>query len=221
MTPTRLLLLAMLAPSLRPSSRRNKEPSSRSPAPRRGCGIDTVGTWVVVPGSTNEGLSRRTLEAYKALKIKIDMVDSVTGQIGSPGFQQTGSLAGNRMSAWIRCGEGITGPNADTWRVSMAVLSGVERVTKDTTRVRTVVVASARNMTGGASPPMMCTTSGRLEEKINLQVQAQAAARSRTLARGYHEDAPDSLAGRHRVAVSRRRLGQPPNFPNGRSRSGV
>ena len=48
--------------------------------------------------------------------------------------------------------------------------------TKDTTRLRTVVVASARNMTGGASPPMMCTSSGRLEEKINLQVQASAAA---------------------------------------------
>jgi hypothetical protein len=80
------------------------------------------------------------------------------------------------MSSWIRCGEGITGPNADSWRVSIAILSAVERVAKDTTRVRTVVVASARNMAGGSSAPMMCTTSGQLEEAINLKVQALANA---------------------------------------------
>jgi hypothetical protein len=38
-----------------------------------------------------------------------------------------------------------------------------------------VVVASARNMAGGASPPMMCVTTGRLEEKIHVQVQALAS----------------------------------------------
>jgi hypothetical protein len=32
-------------------------------------------------------------------------------------------------------------------------------------------------MTGGASPQMMCVSTGRLEEKINLQVQALATAK--------------------------------------------
>jgi hypothetical protein len=78
------------------------------------------------------------------------------------------------MSSWIRCGEGITGPNADSWRVSIAILSAVERVSKDTTRLRTIVVASARNMAGGSSAPMICSTSGQLEEAINLKVQSLA-----------------------------------------------
>jgi hypothetical protein len=76
------------------------------------------------------------------------------------------------MSAWIRCGEGLTGPNADTWRISMAVLSQVERVSADSTRVRTVIVASARNMAEGSATPMMCATSGQLEYMINQKVLA-------------------------------------------------
>jgi len=173
MTTIRLLFVAMLG--LAPSLSAQKGTQLKIAGPTVWVRIDTVGTWVLVPGSTNE-VYRTASETYKALKISIDMVDSLEGLIGSTGFQQTGSFAGNRMSAWVRCGDGITGPNADTWRVYLAILSGVERVTKDTTRLRTVVVASARNMTGGASPPMMCTSSGRLEEKINLQVQASAAA---------------------------------------------
>jgi hypothetical protein len=121
---------------------------------------------------------RAAAEAYRLLKVKTDLVDSLAGQIGAIGFTQTGSFAGKRMSAWIRCGEGITGANADSWRISMAVLSGVERVTRDTSRIRTVVVASARNMTGGASPPMMCVTTGGLEERINMQVAAIASGDS-------------------------------------------
>jgi len=174
MTPIRLLVLALFA--VAPVLSAQKGTQLKIAGPTIWVRIDTVGTWVLVPGSTNE-VYHATSEAYKALKISIDMVDSLGGQIGSTGFNQTGSFAGNRMSAWVRCGEGMTGPNADTWRVSMAILSGVERVNKDTTRVRTVVVASARNMTGGASPPIMCATSGRLEEKINLQVQALAAGK--------------------------------------------
>lgn len=174
MTPTRLLFLGLLAGAPLLSAQQGTQ--LKIAGPTVWVRIDTVGTWVLVPGSTNE-VYRAAAEAYKGLKINIDLLDSLGGQIGSSGFTQTGSFAGNRMSAWIRCGDGITGPNADSWRISMAILSGVERVTKDTTRLRTVVVASARNMTGGSSPPMMCATSGRLEEKINLRVQAVASGK--------------------------------------------
>ena len=135
--------------------------------------MDTVSSSVLVPGSAMD-VFRKAGEAYKAMKIPTNLVDSLAGQFGNSGFTQTGSLAGRRMSSWIRCGEGITGPNADSWRVSIAILSAVERVTKDTTRLRTLVVASARNMAGGSSAPMLCTTSGQLEEAINLKVQSLA-----------------------------------------------
>lgn len=135
--------------------------------------MDTVRSSALVPGSTGE-VFRKTEEAYKAMKIKTNVSDSAIGHFGNSGFLHTGSLAGRAMSIWIRCGEGITGPNADTWRISMAILSAVERVSKDTSRLRTVVVASARNMAGGSSAPMMCTSSGQLEEAINSKVQSLA-----------------------------------------------
>ena len=176
MTATRLLFLASLASAPGLAAQEKPATQLKIAGPTTWVRIDTVGTWVVAPGSTAE-VYVAARAAYNSLKVKIDLVDSLSGQIGSAGFLTTGSFAGKRMSAWIRCGEGITGPNADSWRVSMAILSGVERVTKDTTRIRTVVVASARNMSGGASPPMMCVTTGGLEEKINLQVQALVAGK--------------------------------------------
>ena len=75
--------------------------------------MDTVSAWVLVPGSPME-VFRKTGEAYKALKIPTNLADSSAGQFGNSGFIQNGSLAGRRMSSWIRCGEGITGPNADS-----------------------------------------------------------------------------------------------------------
>ncbi len=137
--------------------------------------MDTVSSWVLVPASAMD-VFRKAGEAYKALKIPTNFADSSAGQFGNSGFIQNGSLAGRRMSSWIRCGEGITGPNADSWRVSIAILSGVERVAKDTTRIRTLVVASARNMAGGSSAPILCSTSGQLEEAINLKVKSLADA---------------------------------------------
>ena len=135
--------------------------------------MDTANSWVVVPGTPMEVFGKAQ-QVYKDLKIKTNMVDSSAGMMGNSGFVHTGSFAGRRMSAWIRCGEGITGPHADNWRVSLAVLSAVEPVTKDSTKIRTLVVASARNMAEGSSTTMMCTTSGQLEEAINLKVRTLA-----------------------------------------------
>lgn len=133
--------------------------------------MDTVSTAVVVPGNRRDAF-QKTEEVYKGFKIRTNVSDSLTGLFGNSGFTQSGSLAGRRMSSWLRCGEGITGPNADSWRISMAILSSVEQVGKDSARVRTVVVASARNMTQGSAQPMMCSSSGQLEEAINLKVQS-------------------------------------------------
>ncbi len=133
--------------------------------------MDTVGTWVLVPGSPAE-VFRKTRHVYETLKLKAPLVDSVGGILGNPGFKHTGALAGARMSSWIRCGEGLTGPNADTWRITMALLSSVERVAEDTTRLRTVIVSTASNLAEGGRTPMPCTSSGQLEAQIHSKVQA-------------------------------------------------
>jgi hypothetical protein len=136
--------------------------------------MDTVSTWVLVPGPPAE-VYRRTQSVYGTLKLKVTLTDSINGIVGNPGLTHTGALAGQRMSSWIRCGEGLTGPNADRWRISMALLSSVEPASQDTTRLRTVLIASARNMAEGSMYPMNCTTTGQLEARIHREVQELSA----------------------------------------------
>jgi hypothetical protein len=133
--------------------------------------MDTVGTWVLVPGSPAD-VYRKALHVYGTLKLKVPLADTTSGILGNPGFNHTGGLAGQRMSYWIGCGEGMTGPYADSWRITMAVLSSVERVAKDTTKLRTVVVASAKNLAEGGRVPTDCDTTGHLEALIHSKVQA-------------------------------------------------
>jgi hypothetical protein len=167
-----IILLALLLGTLSSDARAQRQGYKLSlSGPTIWIMMDTVRTALVVPGTRRDAL-KKIEEAYKSFKLKTNVADSVTGLFGNSGFLQSGSLAGRRMSSWIRCGEGITGPNADNWRVSMAILSSVEQAGTDSARVRTVVVASARNIAEGSAQPMMCSSSGQLEEAINLKVQS-------------------------------------------------
>jgi len=139
--------------------------------------MDTVNTWVLVPGRPAE-VFRKTRHVYETMKLKAPLVDSTGGILGNPGFKHTGAMAGGRMSTWIRCGEGMTGPNADTWRITMALLSSVERVAEDTTRLRTVIVSTASNLAEGGRTPMTCTSTGQLEAQIHSKVRAMPPAPS-------------------------------------------
>jgi len=112
----------------------------------------------------------------ETLKLKTPLVDSVGGILGNPGFKHTGALAGRRVSTWIGCGEGMTGPNADTWRITIALLSAVERVAQDTTRLRTVIISTASNPAEGGRTPLPCNSTGQLEAQIHSKVQAMPPA---------------------------------------------
>ena len=131
--------------------------------------MDTVTSWLVVPGNPRE-VYRRVRQAYDALKLKVTLSDSIGGIMGNEGFKHTGALAGRRMSSWLSCGEGMAGPNADTWRITMAVLSSVEPSGKDSTKVRSIVIASAKNLAEGGKVPMSCATTGQMEHQIHQKV---------------------------------------------------
>jgi hypothetical protein len=133
--------------------------------------MDTVTTWVLVGGSPPD-VYRRARKTYESLKIKVNHADSMTGLVGNTGFNHTGAIGGRRMSSWVSCGEGMTGPNADTWRVTLAVITWVEPITGDTSKVRTTVMASARNLAEGSRIPSPCVTTGQMEAEIHKKVLA-------------------------------------------------
>lgn len=73
-------------------------------------------------------------------------------------------LSGRRPSAYLDCGRGLAGPNADRYEVRMSIATTVEPE-GEASRVRTFVDASAtpRDVSGGALP---CSTTGELERTI-------------------------------------------------------
>lgn len=133
--------------------------------------MDTVSLSALVPGSPQE-VFRRAQSVYGSLKLKTTLADSVGGIMGNTGFKHSGALAGQRMSLWLSCGTGMMGPNADRWRITMSILTSVEPASKDTTRVRSVIVATAQNMAEGSADPTNCNSTGKLEETIHKKVQA-------------------------------------------------
>ena len=137
--------------------------------------MDTVTTWVMVAGSPGD-LFQRARQAYETLKIKVNHADSLTGLVGNTGFNHTGALGGRRMSSWIACGEGLAGPNADSWRITLAVMTWVEPMSADSSKLRTTVMATARNLAEGSRIPIPCATTGQMEHQIHQKVQALPVA---------------------------------------------
>ena len=157
--------------------RRDKPTSFGTISPDTRIRMDTVSTWVLVPGTPLE-VFHKAQGVYGSMKVKINHADSVNGLLGNTGFNNTGGFAGQRMSYWLGCGEGMLGPNADRWRVTIAILSSIEPVSRDTTKLRTLVIASARNVAEGSSVPSNCNTTGKLEEQIHQKVLAMPAGPS-------------------------------------------
>jgi len=135
--------------------------------------LDTVSTWVLAPGD-RLAVYRAAVQVFKALKIPTDIQDSTRAEVGSLSMVETGTFAGQRMSTWLRCGENITGPNADSWRIYMAVVSGVEGVNGDSSKVRTLITGTARNM-AGSSNPVRCATTGRFELMVGKRIAEELA----------------------------------------------
>jgi len=175
--PIRLLIPAAL---LLPAAARGQQPnfpSGRSgpayevnlPGGAVWVRLDTVSASVMAPGD-RATVFRAAVQVFKALKIRTDVLDSARAEVGSLNLVESRSFAGRRMSSWLRCGESITGPNADTWRIYMAVVSGVEPVGPDSSRVRTLLTATARNMAGGSSTPVRCATTGLFEIMVGHRI---------------------------------------------------
>src|SRR5258708_25480894 len=60
------------------------------------------------------------LAAYAELKIPAEVNDTASGEVGNPQFVRRYDLAGTRISAYLDCSEGLSGPYADSYKVRMS-----------------------------------------------------------------------------------------------------
>lgn len=135
---------------------------------------DTMGTAYVVPFPAGR-VYTALLAAFNELKIPADIVDSAGGRVETNVFHRRGDLGGKQISTYLGCGDGITGPYADSYRVYMIVMATIEPKGPDRSTIRTVLLGGAVNVSEGARQPMACESTGRWEIRLHKLVVTKAA----------------------------------------------
>jgi hypothetical protein len=115
-------------------------------------------------------------EVYEELKLPREVPDSAGAQVATGMFYRQGSLAGRQLSSFLHCGEAITGPIADTYRIYLNIWSSLVPEGRSDAVLRTVVLAGAVNVSEGSRQPLPCESRGRLEARIHQLLLLKLAA---------------------------------------------
>ena len=114
---------------------------------------------------------RAVLDAYKSLGIPPGNTSGELGIVGSERFQRMRTLAGAPMSLSFSCGDGATGPNADSFRLTIAIVTWVKPTTGGNTTLGIASAAAGEAIEGVRRNPRECASLGRVEEKILKEVK--------------------------------------------------
>jgi hypothetical protein len=112
-------------------------------------------------------------KVYQDLDIPLT-VDNLPGhQLGNANFYKSRQLGGERMQMLVNCGNGMTGPNAASFRITMSLLTDVNPDGKGGTRLQTTLIAKGQDVTGGSTDQIPCGPTGRLELMLLNRVKAE------------------------------------------------
>jgi hypothetical protein len=103
--------------------------------------------------------------AYAGLGIEPSFWDPDHGMVGNRQFVRTRRMAGAPMSTFISCGNTLTGDAADSYRITMSLVSQVTPV-GDSSKIDTQLVASASDMASNKGT-VPCETAGSLEARLH------------------------------------------------------
>ncbi len=134
--------------------------------------MDTIGEALVVnapPGKVFTA-SRMVLTNYK---IAPDVMDSVGGLVGAAKLVTSRTLAGSALSRFLECGSSMTGPRADSYRVSMPLILLIEPAPEGKSTLRVALVASAQDRSGTSNAPVLCGSTGALESMLRKAINSQ------------------------------------------------
>lgn len=135
--------------------------------------LDSATMIVTIP-TTPGAVFWAARQVFSEFRIPVPVSDSAAGTLANPRFVKLRTLAGAPLSTFIACGQGITGPNADTYRVTMAVAAFVEAAGPSAARLRLTLFGGAESPTGSASSAVACASTGVLEDRIANAVKLRA-----------------------------------------------
>ncbi len=127
--------------------------------------MDTVGQEIEMAFETGR-VYHATVVAFESMKIPVTLSDSGRGLVGNLQLIKSGSLGGAPFTRWINCGSTMTGPRAATYRITMPIVAMLDATGPGKSRVRIALVAQAQDMQGASTEPVLCSSSGALEKRL-------------------------------------------------------
>ena len=106
------------------------------------------------------------LETYNDLKLPITALDASKRKVSSSEARAPRTIGGKPLHDYLDCGSGISGPRADSYDVAYTLVSVVMPATGDSTAIRSSLAGKASTRGGTSSPPVDCTSTGRLERRL-------------------------------------------------------
>lgn len=169
---SRWLLVVMAAMSLaRVAGAQESRPSVTLPGFRGMVRLDTVGIATELDAPVERVMSALQ-EAFVDIGVQPD-VDPTKGYVGKFDIKTTRRFAKTQLSQLVDCGVRDKGPNADFYRVHMALLGMVKPGTNGKTTLRIALAAGAQDFAGPLADPVACGSSGKLEERMRAFVQGK------------------------------------------------
>ncbi len=104
--------------------------------------------------------------ALDRLNVKSEVRDTTQWVLGTHRWVRSSTLAGERASMQLNCGQGILGPNADRFRLTVAFVALFDSVAPELTKVGFALVGEGQDVAGASIHPSACASTGLLESRI-------------------------------------------------------
>src|SRR5690349_15057567 len=163
-----LLLLSVVLPtrSVESQVQQGRLVSVRLPAYSSPVLLDTVETQTRHEDAMRPAVLWAARKAFEELEIPVTLTDSARGLLISADLSVVRRLGKLRLSQIVDCGTNLNGPIADQYRVRMAIAVFIDSVGPSASEYRIAVAAGSQSLEGATRPPLACSSTGSLEERI-------------------------------------------------------
>ena len=160
-------------------------PSTPTPAPERILVIDSDGR--VIRRSTSDENARAMFKApvdkvwpalvlsYADFGIEPSVADRGLGRYGNNNFIAPKRINGRPIGDFFHCGSGLTGPYIDSGRLTANIVTIIQPAPEGTTSAITYASGTLRRNEGTSTEPMVCSSTGALEEQIRINIERRLA----------------------------------------------
>jgi len=158
-----------------------------TPAPDRVLAVDSDGR--VIRRSTADENARVSFAApvdkvwpalvlaYADAGIEPSVADRAMGRYGNGNFTAPKRMGGRPLAEFFSCGSGLTGPYIDQGRLTANVVTTIQPAPDGTTSAVTYASGSLRRNEGTSTDPIVCASTGALEEFLRRRVEARLNGR--------------------------------------------